>query len=207
MLGTATILGLTTTIFDDRSILISAIPLVKFPDEPEAYGSRPLTPRLVQWAGKTVFIVPDDLSDLERRMFEEGRVAESTARRVTMLQRVMAAADDDTVAVATAARFFYRGFLADDFGEAVASYFICLEGLLLHPEHKDNVTGRIIEAVTMAVARGKGARDEARQTVKDLYDLRSKYVHTGTLKETRGVRARCERLVREVLRREIEGLL
>jgi hypothetical protein len=95
---------------------------------------------------------------------------------------------------------------AVDYGVAVSLAFSVIEGLLLDPESKADVGARLAEAVAHTIGTSAEHRDKLRKSVKELYDRRSRFVHTGRVWEASNARESTLGLMNAVLKREI-GLL
>jgi hypothetical protein len=109
-----------------------------------------------------------------------------------------------SVGTTPACGLYARGEVATDPGVAVISYSMCLEGLLLDRSVKENVIIRLIEAVAYRLGKSADDRQRRRKLVRSLYDLRSEYVHTGTIQADFELQEGWARTARETLRREIE---
>lgn len=119
----------------------------------------------------------------------------STAPRALELRRVGA--------------FLLRASVSADTGLALTYGFMCLEGTLLERTTTDNVQSRLVEAVAYRIGRSAADRARIRREVKELYDIRSRYVHTGDPGRLAWTspRERCLEIVSNVLRREVAETL
>jgi hypothetical protein len=77
---------------------------------------------------------------------------------------------------------------------------------LLDQESKADVQARLVEAVAFSLGTGVEGRTALRKDLKQLYQDRSRFVHTGRAAERSGMRANCEDLTRRVLRHELQCL-
>jgi hypothetical protein len=156
----------------------------------------------------TLFRVPPRLNDIELKHIKAGNIEKVLDRQVRQLRRVMASADDHGKQLRRAAALFLKASVTRDFELAITYAFMCLEGILLEPNKTENVLSRLVEAVAYRIGTSQGHRRELRQELRNLYDVRSRYVHTGTPGVARlaDVRRRCLMIVNEVLSREILDL-
>src|SRR6185503_20017445 len=99
---------------------------------------------------------------------------------------------------------FLNCFSAADYGDAVTNAFACLEAVLLEHSQSDNLVARLREAVAYRIGTSPGDRKRLRRQISELYDHRSKFVHTGQVREKPGNRDSLRDTVGLILRREIE---
>ena len=84
----------------------------------------------------------------------------------------------------------------------IALAFMSMEAVLLERKAKNDRVALLREAVAYRVGAVAEERTKLRKTVKDLYDLRSDFVHTGVaIPESK--RREALRLALDVLRREV----
>jgi hypothetical protein len=154
----------------------------------------------------TVFRVPASLSQLERHQMKAGDFDGGFQRHLRSLEHVMTATDDRAVELQRAGSLLLRASVAGDVGLAMTYGFMSLEGLLLERSSTDNVQARLAEAVAYRLGTSKAERVELRKEVRELYDIRSKYVHTGQagLEGWKRADKRCFGIVARVLQLEIE---
>jgi hypothetical protein len=154
------------------------------------------------------FRVPESLSEIEHRHMEKGNVSEGLARQSRALRCLLASSDSRALELRHAAMLYLRAGLAADIGMSLTYCFMCLEAILLERSAKDNVLGRLMEAVAYRIGRGADDRTEIRREVKKLYDVRSQYVHAGRAgaQPWDMPRERCLDLVVRVLQREFGDL-
>ena len=91
----------------------------------------------------------------------------------------MAGESQQFSAVRNACRAAVNADEAEDLGIRVTLAFSCLEALLLSRNSKDSVLARLAEAVAFSLANSADERERVRRRVKELYDVRSAFVHTG----------------------------
>jgi hypothetical protein len=155
-----------------------------------------------------LFRVPPKLNDLELKHTEAGQIEKVLERQVRQLRRVMGSADDHAKKLQRAAALLLKASVTRDIELAITYAFTCLEGILLEATKTENVLSRLAEAVAYRIGTSPKHRTELRQELRHLYDVRSRYVHTGTPGVARliDVRRRCLMIVTEVLGREIWDL-
>lgn len=150
--------------------------------------------------------IPTDLSDTERVSIEKGEISDGLARRFRLLTRVLAGSEPRAAIVRNACRLAINAEHSLEFGVTVTLAFSCLEGLLLpHKDIGDKVAS-LKEAVAHLIGGSFEEKELLRKTVKNLYDLRSIFAHTGRAAETGYGRTQVLSLMYRVLRKEIEQL-
>jgi hypothetical protein len=147
-------------------------------------------------------------SDLEAQLVRRGQGGEILERRKKTGAEILTATDERALVLRRAARLFLQAVTSRDLGTSVSSAFMCLESLLLDRTVKDEVTGRLTEAVAYRIGRGPNERRQLREQVKKLYDLRSQYVHSGQVTGVKGLegepRALMLAMTNRALHREID---
>jgi Apea-like HEPN len=151
-------------------------------------------------------VLPSDLEDIDRQATRIGGLESVLARHHRLLGRLFSSESVRARELRAACRRAVQAEFSGDFGLKVALAFSCLEGLLLEPTSKEEVLGRLSEAVAHALGRSFDERPALRRRLKDLYDLRSRFVHTGTAHETSSAGRDVLDLTYRVLRREVELL-
>jgi len=145
---------------------------------------------------------PEDLNDLEaRRAHKEGASAalELRARRLAAVMRSPSARSAE---LRNAAGLLFDAVGAREGGLGIALAFMSMEAVLLERKAKNDRVALLREAVAYRVGAVAEERTKLRKTVKDLYDLRSDFVHTGVaIPESK--RREPLRLALDVLRREV----
>jgi hypothetical protein len=156
----------------------------------------------------TVFRLPSDATELERKLIKDGQVEKGLERKMRQLVRVMASTDDHAKKLRRAAALHMKATVTREIELAIAYSFMCLEGILLDANVQDNVISRLIEAVAYRIGTSPSHRTQLRKEVRELYNIRSRYVHAGTPGDLglTDVRRRCLMIVEEVLSREIQDL-
>src|SRR5262245_59886556 len=177
-LGACMVLGITSTFHPPRTMTISA-PRQIVIHPASAEGLLYLDVGLSVLTSTTAFKLPQDLSDIEERALRSGADAEVTKRHVSVLISLFSGVGDGVLSVRTALRFFCRGVAAREYGLAVFNWFTALEGVLLDPESKADVQSRLVEAVSFSLETGIERRAALRKDLKQLYEDRSRFVHTG----------------------------
>jgi hypothetical protein len=165
-----------------------------------------LDPSSAYRALATTFVVPRDLTDLERRLVERGDVEHALDRYDRLLERLFQSESIRARELRAACRRAVQASTSTDFGLCITLAFSCLEGLLLDPKSKADVLSRIVEAVAHGLGRSSQERSDLRARVKKLYELRSVFVHTGNAQESVRARAQVLDLAYRVIRREVELL-
>ncbi len=147
-------------------------------------------------------------SDLEAQLIRRGQGTELLERRKEQAAVILSAVDDRGLVLRRAGRLYLQAVAAGELGMTISSAFMCLEGLLLDRTVKDEVTGRLTEAVAYRIGKGATERKKLREQLKKLYELRSQYVHTGYVTGVKGLdgspRELALEMARRALRREIE---
>jgi len=120
---------------------------------------------------------PNATSEIEERR------TSSTGEPIS-LQRLRKCAalysHDRGATIRTACRFFFRANMASDPGETALYGSMALESLLLAGGDKSDATARLQEAVAFSVARSAQERSEIKKRVREIYDVRSRFVHDGS---------------------------
>lgn len=150
--------------------------------------------------------VPRDLSELDRNALSAGNVTVALARHLRLLGKVLNRAGERADVVRNACRRAALAVGSADIGLSVTLAFSVIEGLLLDQDERDTVVGRLSEAVAHALGTSVDERKKLRAATKDLYRLRSSFIHTGRIPQAaRGHRHAME-LMLAVLRRELDQL-
>ncbi len=166
----------------------------------------PLDPASAHRARATTFVVPPDLDDLGRRRVEQGEVERALERHDRLLEKLFRSESIRARELRAACRRAAQADTSTDFGLCITLAFSCIEGLLLDPKSKADVLSRLAEAVAHGLGRSAQERSELRAQVKELYELRSVFVHTGNAKQRSRARDQVLALAYRVIRREIELL-
>ena len=149
---------------------------------------------------------PRHLSDLEVKQKHDGDPKGAGRRHLKLLQTVLGGYSERARDVRAACRLAINAEDALDFGIVVTLAFTCLEGLLLQKESTADVLARISEAVAYLLASSAIEVQTLRKTVKALYDIRSRFAHTGEAMEKVGARADVMGLLYRVIQKQIEQL-
>jgi hypothetical protein len=126
-----------------------------------------------------LFRVPQSLTELERHHIRAGDIERGLGRHVRFLSWLMGSTEPRALELRSAGALLLRASISADLGLALTYCFMCLEGVLLDRSTTDNVLGRLVEAIAYRIGTSSDHRAELRREVKDLYNLRSRYVHTG----------------------------
>ena len=102
-------------------------------------------------------------------------------------------------------RLFLRAFFARDPGEVAIFGATVLESLLLDGKDSQNTTARLKEATAHRLGRNPAERAEIRRAVAKLYDVRSRYIHTGQVSWPVAQQKAALKLIGLVLREEIRS--
>ncbi len=171
-----------------------------------------MEPALARVASQCLFIIPRDLSDLETAQMRKGDGSSATQRIQRNLVKLAAVDSNRAGEVRNAARLYLAGessaasASSASYGMAVTYYFMCLEALLMEKTTKENIQARLTEAVAFRIGTSAESRADIRARVKKMYDDRSRFVHTGVVREKPGMREACGEMVRLVLQKAIEEL-
>jgi hypothetical protein len=127
-------------------------------------------------------------------------------RNAGYLSQVVASAEDRAFELRRAGVLLLRASVSADLGLALTYGFMCLEAILLERSTMDNVLSRLVEAVAYRVGTSPAHRTQLRREVKQLYEIRSRYVHTGDAGASAWLRPRerCLEIAANVLQREIK---
>ena len=151
-----------------------------------------LDPRYTDRLHGARFVIPPSLSDPEKHVLASGDFERALNRQLRFLRKVLAGSSQRATEIRNACRLGMEAVTSSEFGVTATLAFCCLEGLLLAPTSRDEVLGRLLEAVAHALGRDFDDRASIRKRVKTLYDARSSFVHTGLAAE--GSRSRSEAL-------------
>jgi hypothetical protein len=95
---------------------------------------------------------------------------------------------------------------------------MCLEGVLIPDDNREYIGARLKEAVAHSLGKTREEKDTYRKLVGELYNARSKWVHTGRLDPNVGGRGKRRKtslldleresieLARRILKKEVEAL-
>ena len=106
--------------------------------------------------------------------------------------------------IRTACGLYARAQVASDPGVAIVNYSMCLEWLLLQRSDNASITARLSEAIAYRLGRSADDRERLRKTIRDLYAVRSQYVHTVRVQPDLELGEQWARIAGDALRREIE---
>ena len=176
------------------------------PRRPEDDFPAPMASIYADRLASLYFEVPADLNDLERRVLSDGDQPRALGRHLRTVVKTLAGVSERAQEVRNACGVAINAEHCLDFGVLVSVAFSCLEGLLLNPKDKSDVTARLSEAIAHSLGETVEEKNELRARVKKLYDVRSKFVHTGMVAETASSRRSALELMYRVLRRQMELL-
>ncbi len=204
-----TILGLSLAL--DLCSMMAALPghghhdlSVRIVPHDERILSR-LSPVISTAISEAIVRIPGPRSDLDLRHIAAGDHERLLEAPLRLLCCVMASTERRAVELQRAGAFLLRGSVTPDLGLALTYGFMCLEAVLLERSQTDNILARLVEAVAYRLGKSTEDRTKLRREIKDLYDLRSRYVHTGQAGGAAWTkpRERCLDIVARVLQREI----
>lgn len=195
-LGISMAIGIADVLpFSDLTIPIATITN----DETGFVYERMLSPLVGSQAARMQFHTPTDLDDLETKK------KESSNRRLRSLRTVMSSNLVRARELRRAGSLLFDATAQQDVGLEIAVCFMSIEAVLLDPNEKSDISARLREAVAYRLGKSSAERRDLRKKIKDLYDARSKVVHTGEVPSGYDSDDLI-RLAREVLRKEIEEL-
>ena len=150
--------------------------------------------------------IPNDLTELENAQKDKGDLAGALGRHARTLQKAIAGPSGRAEFVRNACRLAINAEASLDFGILMSLAFSRMEGLLVGTSGSDSVTAKLREAVAFSLGRDHRERESLRKEVKDLYQVRSEFVHQANASEVPGVRRQTLDLMYRILRQEMEML-
>lgn len=136
----------------------------------------------------------------------KAQLRNTTDDKTRLFEKLFNTASDAAESIRHACLMFLRAEDAWGNGEAAMFLVTTLEGLLLDKKNKDDLSSRLQEAVAYLLASGSHERDGLRLLVKQLYAVRSQFVHNGETAAPDLDKEAVSDLVRQVIHREIVGL-
>lgn len=124
--------------------------------------------------------------------------------RYTAIIDVFSTQSERAFEIRNACLLFLKGEVCSDYGEALLYFFMALESILLDRENTNNVQARLIEAIAYRMGRNDKSRKELRRKIKQLYNDRSLYVHTGRVRARRGCRSELSTIAKNIIAMEIK---
>jgi len=161
-----------------------------------------LNPQLAS-AVTTIMFSASDLTDVESSRLEKGGFQDAFAGRFETLQRVMSVPSGRTSELLNAARLHLLSGSTADGGMAILLSLLSMEAVLLERSASESILARLSEAVAYRIGTSARARADLRKELRELYKLRSEYVHTGTIVRNQEQVWRAQELCAQVLRREM----
>ncbi len=143
---------------------------------------------------------------LTRPRAVKAQLRNTTDDKIRLFEKLFNTASDAAESIRHACLMFLRAEDAWGNGEAAMFLVTTLEGLLLDKKNKDDLSSRLQEAVAYLLASGSHERDGLRLLVKQLYAVRSQFVHNGETAAPDLDKEAVSDLVRQVIHREIVGL-
>lgn len=144
------------------------------------------------------------LSELERRSANQGDVDAVLRRKLGLVTRLVSGRGDIAGPQRAACRFFARACVTRDFGGSLNAAFMALETLLIPKSNVgQDVQARLIEAIVHGAATPHAQRKELRDFIREVYEARSNYVHSGAVQVRKGQRSRLTALAAERLHHEM----
>jgi hypothetical protein len=182
---------------------------VKIQIDPNPHSSKKLflSPESANIVARTFFHTPREVTDLEAAQIKKGNVPAAADRTTRQLTKLISDGSGRGEEIRNAGRLYLGAATTPDLGMCLVYSFMCLEGLLLERSHSDNVQARLTEAVAYRIGTSAKDRQDLRRRIKQVYDLRSRYVHTGNVSEKRGIQVDHIELCRSVLEKEIIDLV
>ena len=101
----------------------------------------------------------------------------------------------------TAAKFTRRAIISHDPADTFLNCAIAMESLLV--KGKDMVSARVSDAVSLRLARSFAERETLRDTVRNIYDIRSGVVHDGEYRGSEAERLHALGILRRILAAEL----
>lgn len=150
------------------------------------------------------FVVPKDLDDVEMAQAKRGEVSRAIDNRIQCLVASMIGRSDRAIELAAAARLLFESFVAWEEGKAIAFALMSMEAALLERSGSGDIQSRLREAVAYRLGGTSEARSSLRDKVKKLYELRSRYVHTGRIDGKTDMVEEARHLACSALRRELK---
>jgi len=161
-----------------------------------------LSPRAAESVDRFFFRTPD-LSEFESKRADSRGLETVMERAVGHLRTLFCASSPRAAQIRNAAALYLNCLSAREYGAAVSNAFMCLEAILLE-DTKADILARLKEAVAYRIGTSADDRKRWRRRVGELYDQRSKYVHTGEAREKTGDRESLWEMVGQILKKEIE---
>jgi hypothetical protein len=192
------------------------IPLITFPNWPARLSAGaapkstiaiPLEAMVGGLTSRIKFAVPNDLNELERKRLGSGEdAASSLERRLRGLANVLSNTSERSEELRSAAGLLFDAFAAFEAGKSIALALMSMEAVLLDAKTKESIVARLSEAVAYRLGTSADGRRQMRRQVKELYEARSSFVHTGKVDQPSTAVSQAREMAAAVLRREILDL-
>lgn len=187
---------------------IGAIPTNLLKLEPnDSQDDWRIDPALAQISHRLSFQVPQDLNTLERHLMTQ-QPDQAFKRRLECLKVLLCSSSERAKELRNASCLLVDSYSVREAGMSVLLSFLCMEAVLLEKKDTESLVARLTEAVAYRLGKTAEERRELRRTVKNLYNTRSQFVHTGTIeRDSESQRQTASELACRVLNREIDDLL
>jgi hypothetical protein len=197
-----TLLGLSMALGIARIIALRSLerPSIKLND---GLGDMPMDGTLGAIVACTSFGLPGDLNDIEAALAKKGEFGRALESRMTALEGVLTSHSDRAVELKASARLLFESCAAREGGKAITYAFMSMEASLLERNTTGDILSRLREAVAYRLGKTNQERRSLRGQVKELYGLRSEYVHTGRIDPKINRIAEAQHLACSVLRKEL----
>lgn len=155
---------------------------------------------------RTFFDVPGDTSDFERYLMAQ-ELGQPFTRRLVCLRALLTGTSERAKELRNAACLLVDSLAVREPGMSILLSFLSMEAVLLEKKDTESLVARLTEAVAYRLGRTASERRELRKTIKNLYNTRSQFVHTGTIAgDDARQRSTASDLARRILSREIDDL-
>ena len=146
--------------------------------------------------------------DLRRAGSEEGAGEDSLRKAAEVLMPVFRGDSGRGEELRNAGRQCVRAIMDPDEGSAVATALVCLEAVLLDRRSTSERSGGLAEAVAYFIGGTAAVRGKLRKLMKDLYEIRSEFTHTGRIKDGADPNARMKAvfIAQQVLSKEVREI-
>lgn len=124
-------------------------------------------------------VVPESVSDLDAVRARKDGLGSVLNRLLKTAVAILRSDEERAAELRHVARLLLKTRLEPDLGPKISAGFVCLEAALLDPKARESVGARLGEAVAYRLGRSAAERVDLRKQVAALYDIRSRYVHTG----------------------------
>jgi len=166
----------------------------------------PFDPTIGGLVSRTRLALPNDLDELETRRLAGRDASAGLERRLRVLTNILSSTSERGEELRTASVLLFDAFATLEPGMAIAIAFMSMEAVLLDPKAKESILARLSEAVAYRLGKSSDDRTRLRKRIKELYQARCDFVHTGRVREPSTVVNEARDIAADVLRREIFDL-